>query len=130
MPPVGLPTHLPAEKICIEYAHFFIACSLPDLPNQTYQTKLILPNLPKLLVKAVNAWVCSAFGNVCISFSPAKRLLWAKLTNQFLTRFPVFSHGIQVHPMPSKLLITPYNLRLCFAEKVLRSLFLCSTSFV
>ena len=47
----------------------------PNLPNQTYQTKPTKPNLPnqtyltkptkpKLLVKAVNAWVRSAFGNV------------------------------------------------------------------
>ena len=32
-----------------------------NIPNQTYQTKL---TKPKLLVKAVNAWVRSAFGNV------------------------------------------------------------------
>ena len=47
----------------------------PNLPNQTYQTKPTKPNLPNqtckteptklnLLVKAVNAWVRSAFGNV------------------------------------------------------------------
>ena len=55
----------------------------PSLPNQTYQSKPSLPNRsyqtksnlayqaywtkpikPKLLVKAVNAWVRSAFGNV------------------------------------------------------------------
>ena len=47
----------------------------PNIPNQTYQTKPIKPNLqnqthqtkpttPKLLVKVVNAWVRSAFGNV------------------------------------------------------------------
>ena len=47
----------------------------PNLPKQTYQTKPPKPNLrnqtyqtkatkPKLLVKAVNAWVRSAFGNV------------------------------------------------------------------
>ena len=44
----------------------------PNLPNQTYQTKSNLayqaywakPTKPKLLVKAVNAWVRSAFGNV------------------------------------------------------------------
>ena len=43
-----------------------------NLPNQTYQTKLKLayqayrtrPTIPKLLVKAVNPWVRSAFGNV------------------------------------------------------------------
>ena len=35
----------------------------PNLPNQTYQTK---PTEPNLLVKAVNAWVRSAFGNVCL----------------------------------------------------------------
>ena len=44
----------------------------PNLPNLTYQTKLKIayqaywtrPSKPKLLVKAVNAWVRSAFGNV------------------------------------------------------------------
>ena len=44
----------------------------PNLPNQTYQTKLNIayqaywtrPTKPKLLVKAVNAWIHSAFGNV------------------------------------------------------------------
>ena len=55
----------------------------PNQPNQTYQTKPTKPNLPnlpsqtcqtkptksKLLVKAVNAWVRSAFGNVYIHFS-------------------------------------------------------------
>ena len=46
-----------------------------NLPNQTYQTKPNLANhihqtKPKLLVKAVDAWVCSAFGNVFHS------LLW------------------------------------------------------
>ena len=43
-----------------------------NLPNQTYQTKsnlayqayLTKPTKSKLLVKAVNAWVRSAFGNV------------------------------------------------------------------
>ena len=43
-----------------------------NLPKQTYQTKSNLayqaywtkPTKPKLLVKAVNAWVRSAFGNV------------------------------------------------------------------
>ena len=34
-------------------------------PNQTYQTK---PTTPKLLVKVVNAWVHSAFGNVLTLF--------------------------------------------------------------
>ena len=33
----------------------------PNLPNQTYQTK---PTKLNLLVKAVNAWVRSAFGNI------------------------------------------------------------------
>ena len=33
----------------------------PNLPNQTYLTK---PTKQKLLVKVVNAWVRSAFGNV------------------------------------------------------------------
>ena len=36
----------------------------PNLPNQTHLTK---PTKPKLLVKAVNAWVRSAFGNVLSS---------------------------------------------------------------
>ena len=43
-----------------------------NLPNKTYQTKSIIayqdywtkPTKPKLVVKAVNAWVRSAFGNV------------------------------------------------------------------
>ena len=34
----------------------------PNLPNQTHPTK---PTKQKFLVKAVNAWVRSAFGNVC-----------------------------------------------------------------
>ena len=46
--------------------------SKPNLPNQTYQTKSNLayqaywtkPTKPESLVKAVNAWVRSAFGNV------------------------------------------------------------------
>ena len=49
--------------------------NLQTKPSQTYQTKPTNPNLPnqmcptkptkpKLLVKAVNAWVRSAFGNV------------------------------------------------------------------
>ena len=41
----------------------------PNLPNQTYQTKSTKPNIlnqtkPTKLVKAVNGWVRSAFGNV------------------------------------------------------------------
>ena len=41
----------------------------PNLPDQIYQTKPSRPNLPnqtkpKLLVKAVNAWVHSAFDNI------------------------------------------------------------------
>ena len=44
----------------------------PNLPDQTFQTKSTKPNLPdqtcqtkpKLLVKAVNAWVHSAFDNI------------------------------------------------------------------
>ena len=48
---------------------------------------------------------------IFVSLSPLQtRLLWAKLTYQFLARFPLFSHGIQVLPMPSKLLITSYIL--------------------
>ena len=35
--------------------------SKPNLPNQTYLTQ---PTKPKLLVKVVNAWVRSAFGNI------------------------------------------------------------------
>ena len=35
----------------------------PNIPNQTHLTK---PTKPEFLVKAVNAWVRSAFGNVLI----------------------------------------------------------------
>ena len=38
----------------------------PNLPNQTHLTK---PTKPKFLVKAVNAWVRSAFGNVLIAIT-------------------------------------------------------------
>jgi hypothetical protein len=43
----------------------------PNLPNQTYQTKSTKPNIlnqtkPTKLVKVVNAWVRSAFGNVSV----------------------------------------------------------------
>ena len=36
----------------------------PTKPNVAYQAYLTMPTKPKLLVKAVNAWVRSAFGNV------------------------------------------------------------------
>ena len=61
----------PGVKTCID-----ALLSMPsaphssDLPNRTYQTKSnyqaywTKPTKPKLLVKAVNAWVRSAFGNV------------------------------------------------------------------
>merc|ERR1712223_835142 len=79
----------------------------PNLPNQTYQTKPTKPNLPnqakptksnvayqsyltmptkpKLLVKAVNAWVCSAFGNVfsIISFETFPSVV-VRVQNKFL----------------------------------------------
>ena len=35
----------------------------PNLPSKTHLTN---PNKPKLLVKAVNTWVCTAFGNVSL----------------------------------------------------------------
>ena len=46
---------------------------LKNLPNQTYQTKSNLAyqaywTKPKLLVKAADTWVRSAFGNVLLSF--------------------------------------------------------------
>ena len=59
----------------------------PNLPNQTYLTK---PTKPKLLVKAVNAWVCSAFGNVssgrpCLSLLKDMYLLSIPDTGEFAT---------------------------------------------
>ena len=65
--------------------------SKPNLPNLTYQTKSNLayqaywtkPTKPKLLVKAVNAWVRSAFGNVfelILWFNPKSLVLnWKKI---------------------------------------------------
>merc|ERR1712107_281279 len=41
-----------------------------NLPNQTYQTKPTKPTKPNLLVKAVNTWVRSAFGNVFFHLFP------------------------------------------------------------
>ena len=46
--------------------------NLHNLPNQTYQTKL---TKPKLLVKAVNTWVRSAFGNVFNLFNSLSNLI-------------------------------------------------------
>ena len=58
----------------------------PNLPNLTYQTNPTGPNLPnytyhskrKLMVKAADAWVRSAFGNVCSKLQsvPRKSSLW------------------------------------------------------
>ena len=65
-----------------------------NLPNQTHQTKPNLPYIaywnkptkPKLLVKAVNSWVRSAFGNVYFRFEPDNDLIgfqdaWGKCWN-------------------------------------------------
>ena len=107
---------------------WIILCTLVSVFMKRHPNHFMIVNLHKTRLKEKK--VSNSIIQFLYLFLPCKkRLLWAKLTYQFLARFPVFSHGIQVHPMPSKLLIS-CNLRLCFAEKVLRSLFLCSTSFV
>ena len=69
-----------------EYAEYQARPTKPNLPNQTYQTcqtkhtKLNLPNQkkhsqPSFLVKTVNAWVRSVFGNVFnLSFPPHSQI--------------------------------------------------------
>ena len=78
--------NLPKTKPNLPNQTYPTKLTKPNLPNQTYQTKHTKPNLtyrtyqtksnlayqtywtkpikPKLLVKGVNAWVRSAFGNV------------------------------------------------------------------
>ena len=73
----------------------------PNQPNQTYQTKLTKPSLPnqnyptkpttpKLLVKVVNAWVRSTFGNVL------KQILRDPLTLPSLATILVFKQDRRV----------------------------------
>ena len=55
------------NDLCFFGNHFFVLNQITKPPNKTYQTK----TNPKLLLNAVNAWVCSAFGNVCIFIPPS-----------------------------------------------------------
>ena len=60
----------------------------PNVRNRTYQTKSNLafqayrtkPTKPRLLVKAVNAWVRSAFGNVSSCFTEVQIVPYQLLT--------------------------------------------------
>ena len=74
----------------------------PNLPNQTYLTKSNMPKQakhsqpsllnqtnqtkPKLLVKAVDAWVRSAFGNVLFVFSEMSFLVFSQIIHFYSRR--------------------------------------------
>ena len=70
--------NLPCHWICRICKCRICKPAKPNLPNPTYQTYQTKPNLanqaqqikankPKLLIKAVNSYVHSDFGNVCLS---------------------------------------------------------------
>ena len=88
---------------------WIILCTLVSVFMKRHPNHFMIVNLHKTRLKEKK--VSISIIQFLYLFQPCKkRLLWAKLTYQFLARFPVFSHGIQVHPMPYKLLITSYIL--------------------